>query len=50
METRPPKKIILDNGIKVILDEIKDRFSSAVSVWIDAGVVDENQTNNYQHY
>ena len=46
METRPPKKIILDNGIKVILDEIKDRFSSAVSVWIDAGVVDENQTNN----
>ena len=42
----PPKKIILDNGLRIIAEEIPAALSCALSIWIDAGSLDEGLSNN----
>ena len=41
-----PKKIILPNGIKIIAEEVPQALSCALSIWINAGSVDEEVSNN----
>ncbi len=43
---KPPKKVILDNGIKIISEEIPSSLSCSLSLWIDAGSMDEGLSNN----
>lgn len=42
----PPKKVVLDNGLRIIAEEIPGTFSCALSIWIDAGTIDEEVSNN----
>lgn len=43
---KPPKKIVLDNGLRIIAEEVPGTFSCALSIWIDAGSIDEEVSNN----
>lgn len=41
-----PQKIILNNGIRIISEEVPGAMSCALSVWVDAGTIDEEVSNN----
>lgn len=43
---KPPKKLILDNGIRIVAEEMPGALSCALSIWIDAGSIDEELSNN----
>lgn len=43
---KPPQKIILDNGLRIISEEIPSALSCTLSIWINAGSVDEEVSNN----
>ena len=41
-----PKKIILDNGLTIIAEDIPYALSSSLSLWVNAGSIDEEKENN----
>ncbi len=41
-----PRKIVLDNGITIISEKIPQALSCCLSIWINAGSVDEDSNNN----
>lgn len=43
---KPPKKIVLNNGLRIIAEEIPTALSCALSLWVDAGSIDEGLSNN----
>lgn len=43
---RLPQKIVLENGLTIIADEIPNSKSCFVSVWINTGSMYEDETNN----
>ena len=43
---KPPKKILLDNGIRIIAEEVPGTFSCAISIWIDTGSANEELSNH----
>src|SRR3989338_103337 len=43
---KPPQKIVLDNGLRIISEEIPSALSCTLSIWINAGSVDEEVSNN----
>ncbi len=40
------KIITFDNGLRIVLDEMPHIRSSTIGVWIDAGTIDESETQN----
>ena len=48
MSTSPkkPKKILLDNGLTIIAEEIPTALSCTLSIWVNAGSIDEDTSNN----
>ena len=43
---RPPQKIVLNNGLRIIAEEIPSALSCTLSIWINAGSIDEEISNN----
>ncbi len=43
---QPPKKIVLDNGIRIISEEMPSALSCSLNIWINAGSIDEEVSNN----
>ncbi len=43
---KPPKKVVLDNGLRIISEEIPTSLSCSLSIWVDAGSIDEELNNN----
>lgn len=43
---QPPKKIVLNNGIKIISEEIPSALCCTLTIWINAGSIDEEISNN----
>ena len=43
---KPPETIRLDNGILLIAEEMPSALSCTLSIWVDAGSIDENASNN----
>ena len=43
---KQPQKFTLDNGIRIIAERVPETFSCAVSIWIDAGSIDEEVSNS----
>jgi len=41
-----PKKILLDNGLIIISEEIPTALSCTLSIWVNAGSIDETINNN----
>ena len=41
-----PQKIVLDNGIIIISEEMPTALSCTCTIWVDTGTVDEDITNN----
>ncbi len=41
-----PKKITLDNGLRIIAEEVPSVLSCALNIWVEAGSVDEELMNN----
>ena len=47
----PPKKITLNNGLRIIMEGIPSALSCTVSLWVDGGVIDENESvNGVSHF
>lgn len=46
MSNKPPKKILLDNGLVIIAEEIPTALSCTLSIWVNAGSIDEEISNN----
>lgn len=44
--SKSPKKIVLDSGLRIILEEIPTALSCALSIWVDCGSIDEGLSNN----
>lgn len=42
----PPKKIVLDNGLRIIAEEMPSALSCTLNIWINAGSIDEEVSNN----
>lgn len=42
----PPQKIVLDNGLTIISEKIPGALACSLSIWINAGSVDEDPSNN----
>ena len=45
-EYKSPQKIILGNGLRIISEEMPSALSCTISVWINAGSIDEEISNN----
>lgn len=43
---QPPKKIVLDNGIRIISEEMPSALSCSLNIWINVGSIDEEVSNN----
>src|SRR3989338_4316776 len=43
---KPPQKISLGNGIKIIAEEIPSSLSCSLSIWVNAGSMEEEVSNN----
>lgn len=43
---KSPKKTVLNNGLRIIAEEIPQALSCAVSIWVDCGSIDEEISNN----
>ena len=43
---QPPKKIVLDNGIRIISEEMPSALSCTLNIWINVGSIDEEISNN----
>ena len=46
MSSQHPKKITLNNGLRIISEEISGALSCALSIWVDAGSIDEDTANH----
>ena len=46
IDYKPPKKIVLNNGLRIIAEEMPSALSCTLSIWIDAGSIDEEVSNN----
>ena len=46
MDYKPPRKIVFDNGLKIIAEEIPNSLSCTLSIWVNAGPLDEEIENN----
>ena len=46
LQYKHPKKIVLDNGLRIIAEEVPGALSSSLSIWIDAGSADEEVSNS----
>ena len=44
--SKKPKKISLDNGLTIIAEEISTALSCTLSIWVNAGSIDEDESNN----
>ncbi len=45
-KSKQPKKILLDNGLTIIAEEILTALSCTLSIWVNAGSIDEDISNN----
>ena len=45
-KNKQPKKILLDNGLTIIAEEIPTALSCTLSIWVNAGSIDEDISNN----
>lgn len=43
---KQPEKILLDNGLTIISEEIPTALSCTLSIWVNAGSIDEITSNN----